>query len=73
MEARPGSVADLFEAVIALMIAPVDEDRAVIHPVAVSGIGQIGGGRHLGDRPYFPVHVEDAAAVYSHDNNDDEE
>ena len=31
MEARPGSVADLFEAVVAFMIAPVDEDRAVVY------------------------------------------
>ena len=57
MEARPGSVADLFEAVVAFMIAPVDEDRAVTHPVAVSGIGQIGGGRHLGDAGPGPVIV----------------
>ena len=57
MQARPGSVADLFEAVVALMIAPVDEDRAITHPVAVSGVGQIGSGRHLGDAGAGPVIV----------------
>ncbi len=57
MEAQPGSVADLFEAVVAFMIAPVDEDRAVTHPVAVSCVGQIGGGRHLGDAGPGPVIV----------------
>jgi hypothetical protein len=40
MEARPGSVADLFEAVVAFMIPPVDEDRSVAHPVAVAVLGR---------------------------------
>lgn len=60
-------------------IETADDKDADILAVKVLGgracvnLAMVRGGRHLGDRPYFPVHVEDAAAIYSTEGAEDAE